>query len=217
MPRKFDEANRKRDCPWLIGNKNREGKTPWNKGKTGIYTKERLEQLRNAKVRLGKKNTNEMNASISRTHKGKVVSMETRQKMSLSKRGRKLSVEHKEKLTINLGRYNGKKGENSNFWKGGITKLSATIKSSTKYKEWRLYVFNRDNFLCTSCGSSKKLEVHHIKAFSVLMKKFKNESTDQSYESALNFDPFWDTDNATTLCRECHSKTDNYLHKSKQP
>jgi hypothetical protein len=39
-------------------------------------------------------------------------------------------------------------------------------RATNSYKEWRLSVFNRDNFTCQKCNMvGGKLEAHHIKKF----------------------------------------------------
>ena len=90
------------------------------------------------------------------------------------------------------------KGEASHFWKGGKTKESKIRKTNAEYKEWRMKVFERDNFTCQMCGEkSRTLEAHHIK------------------EQCNYPELIYDVDNGLTLCHECHKKTDNYGNKAK--
>ena len=42
-------------------------------------------------------------------------------------------------------------GENSNNWKGGITPISAKIRQSRLYRDWRVAVLLRDNYQCQHC------------------------------------------------------------------
>jgi hypothetical protein len=85
------------------------------------------------------------------------------------------------------------KGENNCNWKGGITPLNQSIRTSAEYGRWRKMVFERDNFTCQLCGQiGGYLEADHIKSFSRYPEFRFCES------------------NGRTLCKECHKKTDNY-------
>ena len=65
------------------------GKTAWNKGKTGIFSKEALQRLSEATSRLKKgiPRTEHEKKCISQRHKNKFVSQETRDKLSESHKG----------------------------------------------------------------------------------------------------------------------------------
>lgn len=86
-------------------------------------------------------------------------------------------------------------GEENPNWRGGITDESISIRNSNEYKEWRVAVFERDNYTCQHCGRKcgngydVYLEAHHLKSFS-------------EYRD-LRFD----VNNGLTLCKECHEKT----------
>ena len=89
----------------------------------------------------------------------------------------------------------GKSGELARNWKGGISRTYKTGYYTPKYREWRIKVFERDNYTCQKCGVSgnkKYLTAHHIKSF--------------SHYPELRFS----LSNGITLCEPCHSKTDNY-------
>jgi 5-methylcytosine-specific restriction endonuclease McrA len=132
--------------------------------------------------------------------KGKKLSEETKKKISLSNKGGN-------KTTFRKGSQVGKEtrfkvgdirivGKNNNFWRGGITPLSAKIRNSFEYKLWRKAVFERDNYTCIWCGQfGGKLHADHIKPFSLYPE--------------LRFS----IDNGRTLCIDCHKKTDTYLYK----
>ena len=68
------------------------------------------------------------------------------------------------------------------FWLGNRDR------SSAEYRSWRMDVFKRDNFKCTSCGTKNDIQAHHIKQW----KDNKNER--------------YNVSNGITLCRKCHLK-----------
>src|SRR3990167_4790699 len=82
-----------------------------------------------------------------------------------SKEGKKLTEEHRMKVIKTLT-HNGmrgkipwnkgkmfpeKSGKNCHLWKGGITKLSAQIRTCEEYRTWRRKCLERDNFTCVKC------------------------------------------------------------------
>lgn len=83
------------------------GKTPWNKGKKGIYSEEIIEKM--SKAHKGKKLSEEVKAKISKIHKGRnhgPLSEETKAKISATKKGKKISTETKEKMSrIHKGKH----------------------------------------------------------------------------------------------------------------
>lgn len=80
------------------------------------------------------------------------------------------------------------------LWKGGITKRSRTA----AVRQWRLAVFQRDNFTCQGCGiQDVELHAHHIKNFN------------RYPELRL------DVANGQTLCAPCHRLTPDYGGNSK--
>ena len=177
------------------------GQVAWNTGKT--LTPAHIEKLRLAK--LGKKragnpenwkHTEETRQKQSDSRKGKVswnkgktgyktkpCSEERRQNISKAKKGKAMP------WVV---------GENNHNWKGGITPINTKIRNSTEYKNWRVSVFERDNYTCQECGS-RGVELHadHIKPF--------------AFHPELRLV----MSNGRTLCVPCHKATDTYLWKAK--
>lgn len=90
-------------------------------------------------------------------------------------------------------------GENNWNWQGGITPINAKIRNSTEYRDWRIAVFERDNYTCQDCGSrGVTLNADHIKPF--------------AYFPELRLC----IDNGRTLCVPCHKKTDTYMGRAVQ-
>jgi 5-methylcytosine-specific restriction endonuclease McrA len=77
-------------------------------------------------------------------------------------------------------------GENSRFWKGGITEIIRGIKHTSKYFTWAKKVKKRDNYTCQCCASKNSLNSHHILNFI------------DNMEKAIELD------NGITLCEKCH-------------
>lgn len=66
---------------------------------------------------------------------------------------------------------------------------SGRDRNSRDYKEWRLAVFERDNFTCQICHKSGcQLEAHHIERW------------------VDNISRRYDVTNGITLCKECHKE-----------
>ena len=90
-------------------------------------------------------------------------------------------------------------GEQNNNWKGGINPINDTIRKSMEFKNWRIAIFERDNYTCKNpncihCNNiqGRVLHAHHIKSFA-------------KYPE-LRFD----VENGLTLCEDFHLK--NHLH-----
>ena len=90
---------------WTLENRKKKseqmkGKTPWNKGKHGVYSEETLEKLRNyAKNQICTKETRQ---KMSMARKGKKHSEETKRKISIANKGKKLSPESIKKMSETL-------------------------------------------------------------------------------------------------------------------
>lgn len=90
-------------------------------------------------------------------------------------------------------------GTNSPCWKGGNSRGYKTGYYSSEYKEWRLSIFERDDFTCQDCGKKGVyITAHHIKSF--------------AHYPDLRFE----LDNGLTLCEPCHSRTDNYKGRARK-
>jgi hypothetical protein len=170
-------------------------RTAWNKGKRwSVEVRHKLSESHK-----GQKLTEEQKKKIGNSIRGRKHTPEAIERMKVAQGSR--SPEWREKIAFaKLGSKNplyGKKGILAPQWKGGITPVNAAIRNSPQMAQWRLSVFERDDFTCQGCGiRGGKLHAHHILAFS----RFPEHRFDVS--------------NGLTLCPECHRKTDNYAGKA---
>jgi 5-methylcytosine-specific restriction endonuclease McrA len=84
----------------------------------------------------------------------------------------------------------------------GKTRLIILLRTENKYKEWRNKVFKRDNYTCQISGinDSGKLEAHHIKQLSIILK----ENNISTIKDAYKCDSIWDINNGITLNKSVH-------------
>ncbi len=174
----------------------------FRKGKnTHDWSQKSKEKLRNS--RLGKHHSEETKRKISINNKGREFSKESREKISNKHKGRLIS---------------GMKGKTHYNWKGGITPLTKVIRHLEEYGQWVKSIFERDNYTCQKCkiiGNKVYLNSHHIKSFNLIFQEFLQqysqfspiEDKETLVRLAISYEPFWDIDNGTTLCKECHNTT----------
>lgn len=136
------------------------------------------------------------NNDFCRNWKGRKHSLETRRKMAEYRNTyhSTRSEEVKRKISQTKAERGVLRGDKSPNWKGGLTSKNALIRKSKEYKQWRKFVFERDNYTCKECGAKSQtdcavyLEAHHIKPFAIFI------------------DLRFDINNGITLCEKCHDK-----------
>jgi len=105
------------------------------------------------------------------------------------------------------------RGAHNPRWKGGCTALHVRLRSGTKMERWRRLCMERDGFTCRLTGQrGGKLHVHHIRPFSKILAEFlaahadldPRQDSDRLFTLALEYAPFWDTNNGITLCASAH-------------
>lgn len=155
------------------------------------------------------KNKGEFNSMYGKTHSEEAI-----QKMIKYRTGRKQSKETVEKRISTMREKRLQKilsGEK--FEKNLNTVVRQFVNSEFK---WSRKVFERDGFKCTKCQSSEKIDAHHIKPFSIIVKELlKNTDfkTDKEKFIFLHTQPELTDEtlsNGTTLCRKCHRE----IHKN---
>jgi endogenous inhibitor of DNA gyrase (YacG/DUF329 family) len=95
-----------------------------------------------------------------------------------------------------------KKGENNPAWRGGITRLGHSIRTSDRYIAFRTKILVRDGGRCKECGGYKKLEIHHRKELWRILEDYLKLGNSFNPED----DYFYDESNVITLCQKCHAK-----------
>jgi hypothetical protein len=164
----------------------KKGVTPWNKGKTGVYSEERIAQLKGqCKDRLAGK------------RKGKAHSPEAIENIRLARKNQK---------NLNLSSCKGKSWteskRESSFNRSIITALKAFLRENRledaytfDWLDVRKAIYKRDAWTCQECGikcgRSAGIACHHI-----------------DYVKSNN-----DQMNLITLCTSCHGKT---THKTQE-
>ena len=94
-------------------------------------------------------------------------------------------------------------GERHWNWQGGKTRAAIRARNNAQYREWRIAVFERDNYTCQECGArngnGKKiiLNADHKKPF--------------AYFPELRYE----VSNGQTLCLDCHRKTPTFSWRAK--
>lgn len=145
--------------------------------------------------------------SIKHYWKGKKLSEDHKRKIGLKSIGRKKSEEGRKRIA------EASRGEKSHLWKGGVTPLIRQIRNCLNYRQWRDFVFQRDNYTCQICGQrGGELNADHIEAFSDIF--YRNDI--KTFEEALLCYELWNINNGRTLCKCCHLKTDNYGTRAKK-
>ena len=138
-----------------------------------------------------------VNHKIPRRRKGYIVQSEdARQRRSVASKTNPLIIQALKRAQANahnaVARFKASlkmRGANHYNWKGGVSSVNARARNSTYYREWRLAVFERDNYICQTCGQlGGYLQSHHLESF------------------AKNLALIFDVSNGLTLCADCHSK-----------
>lgn len=106
-----------------------------------------------------------------------------------------------------------RRGPDNPAWKGGCTALRDRLRCDPRTQRWRRLCMERDGFTCRLTGQrGGKLHVHHIRPFSEILAEFlaahadldPRQDSDRLFTLALDYAPFWDTDNGMTLRASAH-------------
>lgn len=136
-----------------------------------------------AKMRLaalGRTLSLEAREKLSKAFKGKPghpCSAETKLKLSKTKKGKRVSIRTEFKKGLVPWNKN----------KGHLCSENTILRQRLDYRDWRLSVWERDDFTCNYCGKrGGKIHAHHLIAF------------------AKHQENRFDINNGLTLCLKCH-------------
>ena len=118
------------------------GRTPWNKGKTGIYSDETKKKM--SETHKGKQLSEDTRYKMSETHKGKQLSEDTRYKMSETHKGKQRSEDTRYKISE---AHKGKPGPNKGKHWSEETKKK--MSETNKGKHW--YSNGKISKFCYEC------------------------------------------------------------------
>jgi len=171
------------------------------KGVHGVYI--RTEDIRNriSKSLTGRKQSKETIEKRRKSLTGKKKNLSPEQRIILCERLRRMSKirgkgwHHSDETKRKIGNKN--RGENSYWWKGGVSKIHETMRDGVEMKIWRSKVFQRDDYTCQICKQrGGELNADHIRPLAI--------SPELAY----------DLSNGRTLCKSCHVKTDTWGSKT---
>lgn len=93
------------------------------------------------------------------------------------------------------------RGANHYRWKGGSSRLNASIRRLTENRKWMDAIKSRDKS-CRVCGTKEDLESHHIVPLAVLVGVHGITNLDEARECKA----LWDLKNGMAVCSRCHYK-----------
>lgn len=154
------------------------GSGAWHSGKKGVYSDDAL--LAMSRSKEGKPSWNKNKGGYKQN-----LSPEQRMKIAERRKNWKLSEEAKKRISI------ANSGENNGSWRGGVWDKKNGRNAGYPYRVFRRQVLKHSPY-CSFCGSTERLEMDHIKPYSVYPELRMEIS------------------NVRVLCHECHKSTETY-------
>jgi 5-methylcytosine-specific restriction endonuclease McrA len=108
------------------------------------------------------------------------------------------------------------RGDNHYNWKGGVERITLSIRRMTESVKWKRLVVGRDGGKCQTCGGMRSIEAHHKVPVIDIITKFNITNRDEARACA----ELWDLDNGITLCEKCHYEAHGKvfsMYRTKRP
>jgi hypothetical protein len=109
----------------------------------------------------------------------------------------------------------------------GLRNLNSTIRQIL-YSVWTKPILERDHFKCTKCGSTKKLQVHHIRPLREIINLVALKNNVNLESTLINLNTIDNNQDfirqcveehkmcdGITLCKKCHEEEDFYYRPFK--
>ena len=146
--------------------------------------------------RIGSINSEEHRKIVSEALTGITRSEESKELNRLAHMGIFPSDEAREKNRISHI------GEKNHAWRGGISPLYESVRSTSKYLDWRDAVYKRDNYTDVITGEkgNGNLNAHHIVPFAEIMRKNNITTLEEAFACA----ELWDVNNGITMIDKNH-------------
>jgi hypothetical protein len=126
-------------------------------------------------------------------------------------KGQTKTQEHRIKLAESQVGKHEHGGENNPNWRGGVSTLSHSIRTSDRYREWQKQVIQASNSLCHRCETSvwrlpkKGYACHHVIQFKDLISAALQAFPDEVPVTAcMRYEPLWAVDNGWLMHKNCH-------------
>ena len=83
------------------------------------------------------------------------------------------------------------------------------IQNSPEYTIWKNSIYSKKGKRCEKCGSTERLEIHHIKSFHSIVRAYQMGINNKKKTQTL----LWNVNNGAVLCKKCHDEMDSSKYR----